>query len=60
MKTFFRALAILSGIFAGFALLTAGTHYMRDPTDIPVLRLVAAAVSIFWSVLFADISRRSK
>ena len=60
MKTFFRALAILSGIFAGFALLTAGTRYMRDPTDIPVLWLETAAISLLWSALFAVMSRRLK
>ena len=60
MKILFRTLAILSGLFAGFDLLAAGTAYMRDPATIPGLWLVAAIISLFWAGLFAAISRRFK
>ncbi len=46
MKTFFRTLAILCGLFGAFDLLAAATAYMRDPTVIPGLWLVTAVTSL--------------
>ena len=58
MKTFFRVLAALSGLFAGFDLVEAGVAYARDPSVTPVFWLVTAAISSSWAGLFAMVSRR--
>ena len=47
MKTFFRVLAALSGLFAGFDLVEAGVAYAREPSVTPVFWLVTAAISFF-------------
>jgi hypothetical protein len=58
MKTFFRVLAALSGLFAGFDLVEAGVAYARDPSVTPVFWLVIAAISSSWAGLFTMVSRR--